>query len=265
MTHWSRFQTVALVTLRIVIGWHFLYEGLAKLTNPYWTSAGYLAESQGWFSGLFFDMATSPKVLTVVDYLNIWGLILIGKKTAERIILELKDKVGVTDTWQDAASGQVSSQAADAELALIALGYRLSVVVRDSDLHDPGRRSHGSNFVPVKVLGGDHAGRLRVCQEVLQFRTPVGRAHANHSGSEAYDAVVEHDPLRPIFTVKGNPIISLDPAVFQVGGHKTDRVVQFAVGKARIFENNGFFVGEIPGTLENYIGQVHSVIPLCDP
>lgn len=48
----------------------------------------------------------------------------IGKKTAERIILELKDKVGVADTWQDAASGNVSSEAADAELALIALGYK---------------------------------------------------------------------------------------------------------------------------------------------
>ncbi|MFT4176756.1 MAG: Holliday junction branch migration protein RuvA [Luteolibacter sp.] len=48
----------------------------------------------------------------------------LGKKTAERIILELKDKVGVTDTWQDAAAGQVSAPAADAELALIALGYK---------------------------------------------------------------------------------------------------------------------------------------------
>ena len=48
----------------------------------------------------------------------------VGKKTAERIILELKDKVGVADTWQDAASGHVSSEAADAELALIALGYK---------------------------------------------------------------------------------------------------------------------------------------------
>ncbi len=48
----------------------------------------------------------------------------LGKKTAERIILELKDKVGVTDTWQDAASGSVSASAADAELALIALGYK---------------------------------------------------------------------------------------------------------------------------------------------
>jgi Holliday junction DNA helicase RuvA len=48
----------------------------------------------------------------------------LGKKTAERIILELKDKVGVVDTWQDAATGAVSPAAADAELALIALGYK---------------------------------------------------------------------------------------------------------------------------------------------
>ena len=48
----------------------------------------------------------------------------LGKKTAERIVLELKDKVGVTDTWQDAAAGEVSAAAADAELALLALGYK---------------------------------------------------------------------------------------------------------------------------------------------
>jgi Holliday junction DNA helicase RuvA len=48
----------------------------------------------------------------------------IGKKTAERIVLELKDKVGVAETWQDAAAGQMSATAADAELALIALGYK---------------------------------------------------------------------------------------------------------------------------------------------
>ncbi len=56
-----------------------------------------------------------------VELSRIKGL---GKKTAERIILELKDKVGVTDTWQDAAAGEVSVSAADAELALIALGYK---------------------------------------------------------------------------------------------------------------------------------------------
>jgi thiosulfate dehydrogenase [quinone] large subunit len=75
---WSRFQTIALLTLRTVIGWHFLYEGLAKLTNPYWTSAGYLAESKWWFGDMFQYIAASPTVLTAVDYINIWGLILIG-------------------------------------------------------------------------------------------------------------------------------------------------------------------------------------------
>tara|TARA_B100000809_G_scaffold140802_1_gene138349 strand:+ start:607 stop:1239 length:633 start_codon:yes stop_codon:yes gene_type:complete len=49
----------------------------------------------------------------------------LGKKTAERIVLELKDKVGVTETWQKAADeGEAGASARDAELALLALGYK---------------------------------------------------------------------------------------------------------------------------------------------
>ena len=56
----------------------------------------------------------------------------VGKKTAERIIFELKDKVGVTDAWKDASespaarAAQTPEQAAlnDAVLALINLGYK---------------------------------------------------------------------------------------------------------------------------------------------
>ena len=46
----------------------------------------------------------------------------IGKKTAERIILELKDKVGVVQTWED--TGDRSDAARDAEMGLIALGFK---------------------------------------------------------------------------------------------------------------------------------------------
>jgi thiosulfate dehydrogenase [quinone] large subunit len=62
----------------MLIGWHFMYEWLAKITNPYWTSAGYLQESQGWFSEQFISVAANPGLLTAVDYLNQWGLLLIG-------------------------------------------------------------------------------------------------------------------------------------------------------------------------------------------
>ncbi len=52
----------------------------------------------------------------------------LGKKTAERIVLELKDKLGVAAAWE-AASAQHAptaeeSQANEAVLALIALGYK---------------------------------------------------------------------------------------------------------------------------------------------
>ncbi|MGJ8672039.1 Holliday junction branch migration protein RuvA [Rubritalea sp.] len=48
----------------------------------------------------------------------------LGKKTAERIVLELKDKVGVADGWKTASEAIVPSAANDAELALIGLGYK---------------------------------------------------------------------------------------------------------------------------------------------
>jgi thiosulfate dehydrogenase [quinone] large subunit len=75
---YTRFQVGALVALRLLIGWHFFYEGLAKLTNPYWTSAGYLADSKGFLHGTLMDIAASPTAVTVVDYLNEYGLVLIG-------------------------------------------------------------------------------------------------------------------------------------------------------------------------------------------
>lgn len=48
----------------------------------------------------------------------------VGKRTAERIILELKDKVGMASTWQAQQMGTTSQAAGDAELALVALGFK---------------------------------------------------------------------------------------------------------------------------------------------
>ncbi|MFC1650566.1 DoxX family protein [Candidatus Latescibacterota bacterium] len=71
-------QKSILVVLRIAIGWHFLYEGIAKLYNPDWTSSGYLEISRWLFSDVFHWITANPIVLRTVDMLNIWGLVFIG-------------------------------------------------------------------------------------------------------------------------------------------------------------------------------------------
>lgn len=74
----SGWQMGFLVALRLVIGWHFLYEGLVKLLQPEWTAAQYLQVSSWIFAPFFHWIADTPAVLAVIDFLNIWGLILIG-------------------------------------------------------------------------------------------------------------------------------------------------------------------------------------------
>lgn len=64
--------------LRIVIGWHFLYEGISKLFNPNWSSFAYLMESKWLFSGFFHWLISNNISLKIIDILNIWGLIIIG-------------------------------------------------------------------------------------------------------------------------------------------------------------------------------------------
>ena len=71
--------------------------------------------------GQFKDAVVNDDAVTLA---TIKGL---GKKTAERIILELKDKVGITETWKPIdgeAGSSASSFAQEAELALLALGFK---------------------------------------------------------------------------------------------------------------------------------------------
>jgi uncharacterized membrane protein YphA (DoxX/SURF4 family) len=67
-----------LTIVRIFAGWHFLYEGIYKLFNPNWSSASYLMESKWLFSGFFHWLISNSATLGAVDFLNTWGLILIG-------------------------------------------------------------------------------------------------------------------------------------------------------------------------------------------
>jgi uncharacterized membrane protein YphA (DoxX/SURF4 family) len=67
-----------LTIVRILIGWQFLYEGIAKIMATGWSSAPYLAGSKWIFAPVFTAMADNSSIIAVVDFINIWGMILVG-------------------------------------------------------------------------------------------------------------------------------------------------------------------------------------------
>jgi len=74
----KKFSSWLLTILRILIGWHFLYEGISKLTISGWTAKYYLLGSKWIFAGIFHSIAEAPGLMKFVDFMNEWGLILIG-------------------------------------------------------------------------------------------------------------------------------------------------------------------------------------------
>jgi thiosulfate dehydrogenase [quinone] large subunit len=74
----SKWQSSLLVTLRFLIGWHLLYEGIIKLLNPQWSAYAFLEGSEGILAGIAGWIISNQGVLSAVDFLNTWGLISIG-------------------------------------------------------------------------------------------------------------------------------------------------------------------------------------------
>jgi thiosulfate dehydrogenase [quinone] large subunit len=74
--NFTKIQANALVLLRILIGWHFLYEGVIKAYNPSWTSRGYLLSAS--ILKPFFNWLSGDSLISTIDTMNIVGLIAVG-------------------------------------------------------------------------------------------------------------------------------------------------------------------------------------------
>lgn len=68
----------ALMLLRVAIGWHLLYEGLAKWGADAWSSAAYLRGADGLGAGLFHWIAETPWALNAADAITVWALMAVG-------------------------------------------------------------------------------------------------------------------------------------------------------------------------------------------
>jgi thiosulfate dehydrogenase [quinone] large subunit len=71
------YQTNSLIIMRILIGWHFLYEGVLKVYNPHWTAKGYLLSADGFMKSFFVGIA-GESMIGIVDFLNIAALLIVG-------------------------------------------------------------------------------------------------------------------------------------------------------------------------------------------
>jgi thiosulfate dehydrogenase [quinone] large subunit len=74
----SRGPMITITVLRVLVGWHFLYEGLTKLTAPSWSSAGYLKQARGPLAESFKWLASQPNLLDNANLITMWGLTLVG-------------------------------------------------------------------------------------------------------------------------------------------------------------------------------------------
>ena len=61
--------------LRLMIGWHYKYEGKVKILNTKWTSLPYLLDSKGPLSSIFIQVTQNDSLMVLVNYVNEYALL----------------------------------------------------------------------------------------------------------------------------------------------------------------------------------------------
>ncbi|OGY67050.1 MAG: hypothetical protein A3H63_00545 [Candidatus Harrisonbacteria bacterium RIFCSPLOWO2_02_FULL_45_10c] len=88
----SKFQQFSLVALRLSLGWLMFYAGITKVLDPAWSAEGYLkgAKTFAWF----YQWLLSPQILPIINFINEWGLTLLGISLILGIFVRLSSLLG---------------------------------------------------------------------------------------------------------------------------------------------------------------------------
>ncbi len=72
----NKYQRWSLFLLRVAMGWLFFHAGIVKILKSSWSAAGYLnnAKAFEWF----YHWLASPALLPLTNFVNEWGLTLLG-------------------------------------------------------------------------------------------------------------------------------------------------------------------------------------------
>src|SRR3989344_3215943 len=88
----AQFQKISLFLLRVSMGWLMFYAGITKILNPTWSAAGYLKGAKT-FTG-FYQWLLSPDILPTINFVNEWGLALLGVSLIFGVFVRLSSVLG---------------------------------------------------------------------------------------------------------------------------------------------------------------------------
>ena len=74
------------------MGWLMFYAGITKVLDPAWSAEGYLkgAKTFAWF----YQWLLSPQILPIINFINEWGLTLLGISLILGIFVRLSSLLG---------------------------------------------------------------------------------------------------------------------------------------------------------------------------
>jgi len=84
---------VTLLLTRLALGILFFYAGITKVLDSTWSAAGYIGGAKT-FAG-FYQLFLNPAVLPIVNFLNAWGLTILGVSLILGLFVRLSSSLGI--------------------------------------------------------------------------------------------------------------------------------------------------------------------------
>src|SRR3989338_3316553 len=88
----GKYQKIAIFSLRLAMGWLMFYAGITKILDSSWSAAGYLQGAKT-FAG-FYDWLLQPSILPTINFINEWGLTLLGASLIFGVFVRLSSTAG---------------------------------------------------------------------------------------------------------------------------------------------------------------------------
>lgn len=93
MNNMNAFAKFSLLLARVSLGVLFLYAGVVKVVDSDWSAAGYIGGAKT-FAG-FYQLFLQPAILPVVNFLNAWGLTILGVSLILGLFVRLSSALGI--------------------------------------------------------------------------------------------------------------------------------------------------------------------------